>query len=450
MVESFLTWKFSTSPLLAALELVVAYLFFSRVAKQRLPHWGVLLMGLVGVLGQGVLIFGLYDTGEPWVISYVLILLVLGLVGFRINVWAAALSAVFLTVVRVGMSIAAYEARAWLYQKNPYYIYTLDGCAQEMEAAVAFVGYLLCALVVANLIAWVRKRRTLPLPLFALPGAVLVGIPAAAVWLGCEYLEREQRQALALGSILLAGVSVLSILAYQLLWEQKREQILERQKEEQLQIEQSYYEILERQNQQLRSYAHDAKNHLEAIRNLNQDPKVEQYIAQMEQQLQAYTRRCHSGNRALDVMVDKYVTACELKNIAFTYDVQLCNLGGVEDFDLVAILGNLLDNALTAAQNSQEKWVELATALRNGYQVVVVENSCDRPPIVGEEGLRSTKAGGEDHGFGLKSVAKALKKYEGDFQWDYDQEKRRFTMTVMIGQGVSVRESRRMAQDAKC
>lgn len=134
----------------------------------------------------------------------------------------------------------------------------------------------------------------------------------------------------------------------------------------------------------------------------------------------------------------------------FTYDVQLCNLGGVEDFDLVAILGNLLDNALTAAEGSQEKWMELATALRNGYQVVVVENSCDLPPVVGEDGLRSTKAGGEDHGFGLKSVAKALKKYQGDFQWEYDGEKKHFLMTVMIGQRVSVRESRRMAQDAKC
>lgn len=450
MVESFLTWNFSTSPLLAALELVVAYLFFSRVAKQRLPNWGVLLVGLAGVLGQGQLVVTLYDTGEPWVISYALILLALGLVSFHIKVWTAALSALFLTALRMGMSIAAYEAYSWLYQKNPYYGYTLEGCIEEMEAAAAFVGYLLCALVVANLIAWGRKRRTLPLPLLAVPGVVLVSVPIVAVWLGREYLQREQRQALALGSILLAAVSVLSILAYQLLWEQKREQILERQKEEQLRMEQSYYEILERQNQQLRSYAHDAKNHLEAIRNLNQDPKVEQYIAQMEQQLQAYTRRCHSGNRALDVMVDKYVTACELKNIVFTYDVQLCNLEGVEDFDLVAILGNLLDNALTAARDSQGKWVELATALRNGYQVVVVENSCDRPPIVGEEGLRSTKAGGEGHGFGLKSVAKALKKYEGDFQWDYDQEKRRFTMTVMIGQRVSVRESRRMAQDAKC
>ncbi len=433
MVESFLTWNFSTSPLLAALELVVAYLFFSRVAKQRLPNWGVLLVGLAGVLGQGQLVVTLYDTGEPWVISYALILLALGLVSFHIKVWTAALSALFLTAVRMGMFLAAYEAYTWLYQKNPYYSYTLDGCAQEMKTAAAFVGYLLCALVVANLIAWGRKRRTLPLPLLALPGVVLVSVPIAAVWLGREYLQREQRQALALGSILLAGVSVLSILAYQLLWEQKREQILERQKEEQLRMEQSYYEILERQNQQLRSYAHDAKNHLEAIRNLNQDPKVEEYIAQMEQQLQAYTRRCHSGNRALDVMVDKYVTACELKHIDFTYDVQLCNLEGVEDYDLVAILGNLLDNALTAAEASQERWMELATAQRNGYQVVVVENSCDLPPVVGEEGLRSTKEGEGFHGFGLKSVAKTLKRYQGDFQWDYDKEKRHFSMTVMIG-----------------
>lgn len=421
---------FYTSPMMFTLELVIAYLFFSRIARQRLPNWGMLLVGLVGVLGQR----WIDPLGNPWVISYALILLALGLVGFHIKVWTAALSAVFLTGVRVGLSIAAYEAYVWLYRGNYYYTYTLDGCSEAMKTAVAFVGYLLCALAVANLIAWLRKWRTLPLPLFALPGVLLVGIPWAAVWLGKEYLEREQQAVLAQGSLLLAGVSVLSMLAYQLLAEQRRERVLERRKEEQLQMEQSYYEILEHQNRQLRSYAHDARNHLEAIKNLNTDPKVGEYIAQMEQQLQQYTRRCHSGNRALDVMVDKYVTACELKNIAFTYDVQLCNLEGVEDFDLVAILGNLLDNALDAAQDSRKKRMELATALRNGYQVVVVENSCDLPPIVGEDGLRSTKEGGDLHGFGLKSVAKALKKYQGDFQWDYDKERRQFTVTVMIGQ----------------
>lgn len=443
VAQSFLMWNFFTSPVLSALEFVVAYLFFSRVAQQRVPNWGVLLLAVAVFFGQGGLIAVLYPLGEPWVISYALILLILGLVGFQIKVWAAVLSAVFLTVVRVGMAIAAEETYRWLYQKNYYYSYTLDGCSQEMKAAVAFVGYLLCALMVANLIAWVRKRRTLPLPLFALPGAVLVSIPIAAVWLGREYLEREQRAALALGSIGFAALAMLVVLAYQVWWEPKQEQLLEQNKEEQLQVEQSYYEILEHQNRQLRSYAHDAKNHLEAIRNLNTDPKVGEYLDQMEQQLQQYTRRCHSGNRALDVMVDKYVTACELKGVRFSYDVQLCNLEGVGDYDLVAILGNLMDNALTAAQASQERWMELATAQRNGYQVVVVENSCDLPPVVGEEGLRSTKEGEGGHGFGLKSVAKALKKYEGDYQWDYDREKRHFSMTVMIGQRETGQERKR-------
>ncbi len=435
VVQSFLTWVFATVPVLAALELVIADLFFSRVAQRRLPAWGMLLMGVACFLGQEGLLVILYPLGEPWVLSYAFILLVFGAVGFCIQMWAAAVYAVLLTVFRVGTAMAAHEAYTWLYQSNHYYSYTLDGCSEEMKAAVAFVGYLLCALVAANLIALAKKRRLLPLPLFAVLGAVLVGIPAAAVWMGQEMPERWEKAAMALGSVAVAAGTALAVLAYQILWEQRQNTLLERRQTEQLQLEKSYYEILEHQNQQLRSYAHDAKNHLEAIKNFNSDPKVGEYIQQMEQQLQQYTRRCHSGNKALDVMVDKYVTACEMKKITFAYDVQLCNLGGVDDFDLVAILGNLLDNALTAAQNSQEKWMELATAVRNGYQVVVVENSCDLPPVVGEEGLRSTKEGGDLHGFGLKSVAKTLKKYQGDFQWDYDKEKRHFSMTVMIGQG---------------
>ena len=40
-----------------------------------------------------------------------------------------------------------------------------------------------------------------------------------------------------------------------------------------------------------------------------------------------------------------------MRNIHFEYDVKLCNLNEVEDIDLVAILGNLIDNAVSAAEN---------------------------------------------------------------------------------------------------
>ena len=37
------------------------------------------------------------------------------------------------------------------------------------------------------------------------------------------------------------------------------------------------------------------------------------------------------------------------------------------------------------------------------------------------------------HGYGLKSVSKTLKKYNGDFSWDYNELEHSFVVTVMTG-----------------
>lgn len=441
MIAGFGDWYFATSPVVTFLELVLIYLFFSRLAEPRLPEWEMFLLDIVVLVGKPMLVAQLSHMGLlVWKASDMVVLFLVcfatGWLAFRLRPWKVTIYAGILTVLRLTAAVVAYE---WIgRQRGDFYEYLI-----KMEAAAACLLFELGVVVLANLACVEKGRLTLPVPVCLCPAAALAGLVWLAQWMGQEPVTPSGRMMMVVVSVSLCGATVAAMLAYQLGWERKRKALAERQREEQLQVEQSYYEILEHQNQQLRSYAHDAKNHLEAIKNLNTDPKVGEYIDQMEQQLQRYTRRCHSGNRALDVMVDKYVTACELKEVRFSYDVQLCNLEGVEDFDLVAILGNLLDNALTAAEDSQEKWMELATALRNGYQVVVVENSCDQPPVEGEKGLRSTKEGGGLHGFGLQHVAKTLKAYEGDFQWDYDGEKRQFTMTVMIGQRETGQERKR-------
>lgn len=431
MIEWFGGWYFSTSPVVALLELVLISVFFSRLVELRLPEWEVLLLDLGILAAKPIMVAALKYVGAyVWEFSdaviFSLLCFAMGWLVFRLSLWKVSIYAGVLTALRLASAVIANE---FLFNQHGNFYEFLS----ETQAAMACLLFELGVVILANLAAGEKGRPTLPLPLCLCPAAVLVGLVWLAKWMAQETVTFSGRMMIMGVSVTLCAATVVAILVYQLGWERKQKALAEHQREEQLQVEQSYYEILEHQNQQLRSYAHDAKNHLEAIQNLNTDPKVGEYLDQMEQQLQRYTRRCHSGNRALDVMVDKYVTACELKGVAFAYDVQLCNLEGVEDFDLVAILGNLLDNALTAAEDSQEKWMELATAQRNGYQVVVVENSCDLPPVVGEEGLRSTKEGEGFHGFGLKSVAKTLKQYQGDFQWDYDKEKRHFSMTVMIG-----------------
>lgn len=158
-----------------------------------------------------------------------------------------------------------------------------------------------------------------------------------------------------------------------------------------LQTERSYYEIQNQQNHQLMLYAHDAKNHLAAIQALNQDPRIDHYLALLSQQLKDYTRSCHIGNQLLDVMIHKYIITCELRNIRFEYDIRSCNLSQLADIDLVAILGNLMDNAVAAAEQSEEKYISLSTSHRNSYSVIDLTNSCDAPPVQRGDRLLSTK-----------------------------------------------------------
>ena len=185
-------------------------------------------------------------------------------------------------------------------------------------------------------------------------------------------------------------------------------------------------------------YAHDAKNHLAAIGSLSDDPKIGGYLSKLSAQLSDYTRNCHSGNKMLDVMIHKFAVDCSMRNIHFEYDVKLCNLNEVEDIDLVAILGNLIDNAVSAAEKSREKRVSLATARRNAYSVIVISNSCDAQPKTSGTHLVTSKENKSAHGFGLKSVRKTLRKYNGDYEWTYDANRCLFVVTAMVGSHSSV------------
>lgn len=100
---------------------------------------------------------------------------------------------------------------------------------------------------------------------------------------------------------------------------------------------------------------------------------------------------------------------------------------------MVAILGNLMDNAITAAAKSNDKKISLETTLRNGYSVIIISNSCDSAHMIQGGQLVTSKDDKKLHGFGLKSVAKTLKRYNGDYSWEYNELYHEFIITVMIG-----------------
>lgn len=292
---------------------------------------------------------------------------------------------------------------------------------------------IVCAVLIRGVFHRLASRTRLPVHVILFPFVTVISI-AMVEYIGIrESFSPASYRILVAASVLMLVTSAIAILTQFHFLEAEKEYQLLKTESVRHQTERDYYAILEEQNNALMIYAHDAKKHLAAIRSLIDDPEVIGYVDRLSNQLHTVTQVSHSGNKLLDVMLSKYSFSCRQKNIHFDYDVKLCNLVQLQDIDLVAILGNLMDNAVTAADVSVGKEIHLSTAHRNSYDILIISNSCDIPPVSQERTLFTSKENAFSHGYGIKSVQRTLAKYGGDFDWEYDEAARIFTATAMIG-----------------
>lgn len=415
-----------------AFDMLIVYIFFSRIAEKRFSTGKCVLLGLILFeLGSAVnLVF--QNNALVNAIVSIVTHLCFGVWCFKFRPFQAAGYAVCLTVINFALELGSVLAFSALTHTQPTdYNTNLALLIVECSTckALLFLTCLILSYIAVPSTRWSKHQFSLLL------FPALSSVCLAIFWYIClqDGIAPKIQYLLAVASLLFFGSTVLLFITYQHELEADRERMQMKSENQRLLTEKSYYDILDQQNQQLMAYAHDAKNHLAAIQSLNTDPTIERYIVALSDQLKSYTSNCHSGNMMLDVMINKYVLECERRNIRFDYYVRSCNLRDVEDIDLVAILGNLMDNALTAAEQSLKRFVSLETTTRNGYSVIVISNGCDTAPETRGGRLVTAKEDKKLHGYGLKSVYKTLKKYHGDYSWEYSEPEKTFVVTVMIG-----------------
>ena len=91
--------------------------------------------------------------------------------------------------------------------------------------------------------------------------------------------------------------------------------------------------------------------------------------------------------------------------------------------------GNLLSNAIEAAENSESKMVELSVVKKEQQNCILISmvNSCDMAPIKDANGNFETgKDKSKGHGYGTKSIARVIQKYNGEADMRYDEEAKEF------------------------
>ncbi len=198
-------------------------------------------------------------------------------------------------------------------------------------------------------------------------------------------------------------------------------------------IDKTYFEILEKNNEDLKIFTHDIKNHLMHISSLSENEEVKSYISDLCGTVTSFGNKIVSKNKTLDIIINKYSVLCENKKIKLNFDTKTENLSFVEPTDLSTILNNLLDNAVEASEKSQEKFINVKISLNeHNTKVLTIINSCDNEPGTSNGKLVTTKEKSSGHGLGIKSVKRTLKNYNGDFEWFYDKEKKEFKVIVLF------------------
>lgn len=195
----------------------------------------------------------------------------------------------------------------------------------------------------------------------------------------------------------------------------------------------AYFELLEHQNEILQTFVHDTKKHYANLYDLAESPeKLRVYIENIVNDIDKTNRVGKTSNKLLDLIINKYDYECDKENICFEKNINQSELSFMSDSDMTSIFNNLFDNAIEAAQKTMERRVELNISKVRNMVVIDISNSCETPPTVRNNKLVSTKNTEGIHGYGFKSVCRAVKKYKGEIEWEYKDDAKEFSVSILI------------------
>lgn len=287
--------------------------------------------------------------------------------------------------------------------------------------------------IISNIINNFKSNEKFDFEFYIYPIVLLIVIVVFVIISYQNDLTYQSNIVIAVSSIALIFMIIVMCILQQQSAKRKSELLELKTMQQKQEIENTYFELLEHQNEELQIFVHDMQKHLDNIYKLSSNfEKSKEYIENLSNDLSDSNKIGKTSNKLLDLIIDKYKYISLKQNIKFETDILSSDLSFIADNDLTSIFNNMLDNAVEAAEKSTEKRINLAIKSFGSMLTVDLSNSCDAPPILKHNKLVSTKKEQGLHGYGFKSINKAVKKYDGDIEWDYNENDKTFNISILF------------------
>lgn len=219
--------------------------------------------------------------------------------------------------------------------------------------------------------------------------------------------------------IILIGIIIIDIYIYHsiLSLSQENQDILHMELTELKckELERQLFQIKDAENRETKM-RHDYKNHLACIQTLLVEEKydtVKDYAKKVSDfYLQQSTASEICNNHTINAVLHAKSDVCQKYGIPLDIKVagDTSTLDGV---DTSIVLFNLLDNAIEANMNNENKWISLEMYQEKRYFNIFVKNPINESVLKKNPQLLSTKDSSGKHGLGHLNVADAVNKNGG-------------------------------------
>lgn len=420
------------------IEAFILWQYCSNLFKTRYAKWveGVLFTMFYVVL----FIISCFD--ELWVnvIAFIFINLIIIRVLFQIE-WSAALFHTFIIIIVMGLS------ELLVIDINKYFIKDLYESSTSFHRVIILSVFskLISFLVLQMIIRKADKQKKLYSKTFG-SSVALVGMPITSAWIMLTLfsISLHVKLSLPFGWMISTSTIILLLINLLIFWVYSYAQktgfeFMELQMQLQKENDMAeYYKHLLKQDENQKIIIHDIRKHLESIEILNRQGEREKVTAYINRiintsDLKEMVRFC--DNELLNAVLSCYMSRCIEQNILFRVDIRKNCVDCLEDNDLTALFCNLLDNAVASAGSQLDSYIEFSAVNKENTDITLITiiNSCKKNPyLLNKRTLTTSKSDKRHHGFGMKSVYRIVKKYNGDMQTYYDEKSRTFHTIILI------------------
>ena len=418
---------------MGSLEMFMGFCFFTGFLQKK----GKTIYGILfATFGMSLLtIFNLHGI---WAfLVFIILLIAVGKLIYRAEFVSAALYAVVTEEILnlcFGLTNSlSYILSPIVFMKNPQIFGFIFMAAGNI---LAFVLALLCYLGIGKSCACdeTADRKYV----------FVILMPALLIFLASEYINANiygntmtgEKEGMMSGAnpyqmLFMQALGVASLFCILFSYKKLTESFKRSKEAELLELQahslQQYVEEAKLRYEKTKSFRHDIKNHITVVKELLENQKAEealQYVEGMENLTADISFTVSTNHPVLDILLGNKLGIAEENQIEVQCSLAVPYPCGISDIDFCIILGNALDNAVSACNrigSGKPKYIHVTGKVQGDFLLMEIENS-----YIGRRVICN--------GTGLTNIGAAVEKYQGAMEIRTEGDKFVLSLLLIIPQ----------------